>query len=79
MALLATAATVPAVAQAPTAAAASAASADRPAEGAVPSGGAYGERFGSLCAACHGASGRSDMPVFWPTSSASRKPAWTLA
>jgi cytochrome c553 len=29
---------------------------------ATAAGGAYAQRFASLCAACHGANGRSDMP-----------------
>ncbi len=63
--LVSAAVTLPAAAQAKKGAAASAAPAERPASSAATaaaSGNAvYAERFGSLCAACHGANGRSDM------------------
>lgn len=60
--LLASAGTaLPAAAQVKKGAAASAAAA-RPADAASPAADpVYAERFGSLCASCHGANGRSDM------------------
>jgi cytochrome c553 len=65
LALLGAAAALPAVAQAKKAAAGtSAASAARPAGAAASSAAAnalYAERFRNVCAACHGANGRSDM------------------
>lgn len=52
---------LPAAAQVKKGAAASAAAA-RPADAASPAADpVYAERFGSLCASCHGANGRSDM------------------
>ena len=59
--LLASAAALPAVAQATTDAAAGAASAQPHADAAASVKGGYAERFSNLCAACHGANGRSDM------------------
>ena len=64
MTLVASAAALPAGAQTTKDAAASAASAAQPA-GATTSAGStnavYAERFSNVCAACHGANGRSDM------------------
>lgn len=63
--LVSAGATLPAAAQVKKGAAASATPAERPASApatAAASGNAvYAERFGSLCAACHGANGRGDM------------------
>lgn len=66
LALLASVAALPAAAQATKGTAdtgAAASSAERPAGGAKSSSGnaLYAERFRNLCAACHGADGRSDM------------------
>jgi cytochrome c553 len=44
------------------AAAKSAAKASQPANAATAAKAEYGQRFASLCAACHGANGRSDVP-----------------
>lgn len=64
MTLIASAAALPAGAQTKTGAAESAASATR--SGGVPtpavsSNAVYAERFGNVCAACHGVNGRSDI------------------
>ena len=62
--LVALAAALPTRAQTKKGAAASAASATRPAGAAASAGSAnavYAERFSNVCAACHGANGRSDM------------------
>ena len=64
MTLVASAAALPTGAQTAKATGASAASAPQPAGPATSTGSAnaaYAERFGNLCAACHGANGRSDM------------------
>jgi len=60
--LLASAAAAPPTgAQTTTGAAANAAPGARPAGAAASADAAYAERFGAVCAACHGANGRSDM------------------
>ena len=64
MTLVASAAALPTGAQTTRDAADSAASAARPPGAGTPAGSAqtpYAERFNSVCAACHGADGRSDM------------------
>ena len=62
LALLGFAASLPAAAQSKKAAAGpSAASASRPVAAADSVNTVYAERFGNLCAACHGANGRSDI------------------
>ena len=53
--------TPPAAAQVKKGAAASAAPAARPSDAAASGNAVYAERFGNLCAACHGANGRSDV------------------
>ena len=60
MTLLASAA-LPTVAQTTKDAAASAASVARPGDAAASVNAVYAERFSNVCAACHGANGRSDM------------------
>ena len=64
MTLVASAAALPSGAQTTRDAAASAASVARPAGAATSAGSTntvYAERFNNVCAACHGANGRSDM------------------
>ena len=59
--LVSAGATPPAAAQVKKGAAASAAPAARPSDAAASGNAVYAERFGNLCAACHGANGRSDV------------------